>query len=41
VPADLTGAFVVVPRLDTGPIESKILTREIRIENGRWIEQAK
>jgi len=37
VPKGLSGEFTVLPRIDTGPIESKILPRTIRIANGKWV----
>ncbi len=40
VPGNLSGTFRVVPRIDTGPFESVIVEREVRIECGSWIEPA-
>jgi hypothetical protein len=34
VPKDLSGEFQVLPKLDTGPFESKLLPQTIRLKDG-------
>jgi len=41
VPKDLTGRFRVTPTIDTGPFESKTVSREIQIRGGRLVPTTK
>jgi len=41
VPGNLTGVLRITPKLDTGPFESELVSREIEVKDGRWVEEPK
>ena len=40
VPKSLSGTFRVTPKIDTGPFESKIVSKVIRIRNGQLLKKS-
>ena len=41
VPKSLSGTFRVTPKIATGPFESKIISKTIRIRDGQLVEEPK
>ena len=37
----MNGKLRLTPKLDTGPFESNLVSRDIRIDKGLWLEEGK